>query len=216
MVKKTVILKSGKSEASSDKDSVARPDIKAITAEEEIKADEKAAEEKDAPEPGAKPDARPRCEHGRLFKCQQCEATKGKKTPEELAKRRERLEDVVGQFYKSAFNIAALIADEESLRLKPEEINGLSTTGATTVEEVAPETSLKALAVVCHTVTLAGLVTGKVWDALKNKREEKDKGINQVLDRKGQNGEKHSPADSGVEEKREIVSGPVLLKLPSP
>jgi hypothetical protein len=172
MPRKTVILKkpveSVPSSGTSDKDKISRPDAEALAASEEIRADEK-KDGQDKPEPGKGPDNRPRCEHGRLFKCQQCEANKGKRTPEEEARRREKLEQVVGQFYESTFNIVALIAGDETFRLKKEERHGLSTTGASTVEEVAPEVSLKVIAVIAHAVTLGGIVTGKVWDSQKKK-----------------------------------------------
>lgn len=207
----------GESGASSDdKNKVARPDIAAVAAEEELKADQKKNEHADKPEEGAKPDNRKRCEHGRLFKCQQCEGLKGQRTPEEIAARRQRLEDVSTQFHTSLFNLVALIAGDEEFRLSQEEKHGLGKTGATAIEEVAPETSLKAIAVIGYTVTLAGCVTGKIFDANRRAAIEKAKGVNKVLDDKkpgAENGEKHSQADNGDQEKRKDLPGPPLLRI---
>jgi hypothetical protein len=216
MVKRTVILKpSGASGASSDdKNKVARPDISAIAAEEELKADEKKNAEADVPEPGQKPDNRKRCEHGRLFKCQQCEGMKGKLTPEQLERRRERLEDMSIQFHVSLFNLVGLIAGDEEFRLTQEEKHGLGKTGATAIEEVAPETSIKAVAIIGYAVTLAGCVTGKIFDAQRKAAQKKDAGVHNVLDTKGKNGKEHSQADHGDEAERKDVSSPPLLRIP--
>jgi hypothetical protein len=210
MVKKTVILRSAESAPSSDKDKVARPDIKSIVAEEELAADAKKAEQKDQPEPGKGPDNRQRCAHGRLFKCQQCEGMKGQLTPEQQQKRRERLEDVATQFHVSLFNLTALIAGDEDFRLTQEEKHGLGKTGATAIEEVAPETSIKAIAVIGYAVTLAGCVTGKIFDATKKAAQKKPDG---KTEEKKPNAE-HSPSDNGDKKNGENVSGPPLLRIP--
>jgi hypothetical protein len=213
MVKKTVILKTsaGSGASSDDKDKVARPDIKTIAAEEEIRKDEQAAEKKDAPDPGQKPDNRKRCEHGRLFKCQQCEGTKGQLTPEQLARRRERLEEVSTQFHVSMFNLVALIAGDEDFRLTQEEKHGLGKTGATAIEEVAPETSIKAIAVIGYAVTLAGCVTGKIFDAQRKAAQEKKDGVKKVIE--GEGHAKHPPADNGDKKDRQNVPGAPVLRI---
>ena len=114
----------------------------------------------------------------------------------------------------SLFNLVALIAGDEDFRLNQEEKHGLGKTGATAIEEVAPETSIKALALIGYAVTLAGCVTGKIFDAQRKASEKKDAGVHKVLDEKKKPDEKHTPADNGHEAERKDVSGPPLLRIP--
>src|SRR5437762_13692428 len=93
--------KSPASGPSSDDDKISRPSADKLAAEEEIRADEKNLE-KDVPPAGEnKPknlqDARKRCAHGRLFQCRQCDTTKKELTPEQIARKREKIADTVGQ-----------------------------------------------------------------------------------------------------------------------
>ncbi len=202
------------SAASSEEGKVGRPDIDNLAAAEEVRADEGVGE-KDAPPAGEnKPqDIRKRCPHGRLFQCRQCDSTKGKLTPEEEARKRVKLEDTVGQVYNAVFNLAAVITGEDSLRLSKEERHALETTGASTVEEVAPAVSLPILAAVGHAATLAGMVTGKVLDLPKEREKKKVAGVGKVLDAKGENGAQHPAPDSGGEKVGENDPRPPLFRL---
>ena len=139
---------------------------------------------------------------------------KGQLTPDQLARRRERLEEVSTQFHVSLFNLVALIAGDEDFRLSQEEKHGLGKTGATAIEEVAPETSIKAIAIIGYTVTLAGCVTGKIFDSMKKNAQKKVDGVNKTLDTGKKPNAEHSPSDNGNEANRKDVAGPPLLRLP--
>lgn len=205
---------------SSEDDKVGRPAIEEIAAAEENRADAAGGKDPtpDVPKPGdtKAPDQRKRCQHGRLFQCRQCDSTKGQLTPEEREKRREKLENTVGQVYNAVFNLAAVITGEESLRLTREERHAFETTGASTVEEVAPAVSLPILAAVGHVATVAGTVAGKLIDLPKEQEKRKDAALRKKLNGNGQPDEKHPAGDRGGEAAGKDDSSPPLFRIQGP
>jgi hypothetical protein len=216
MPRKTVRNVSG---PSSDGDKISRPEIEKLAAEEEIRQDDGVDKSPDVPAPGTEQDApkdiRKRCPHGRLFQCKTCDKTKPEMSPEERERRRRKLEDTVGQVYNAIFNLTAVITGEESFRLKPEERNALETTGASTVEEVAPTVSLPILAAVGHAASLAGIISGKLLDLPK----QKDKKVNEILDA-GKNGTaqdaEHAPVDRRDEAQGKDDARPLPFRVKMP
>ena len=153
--------------------SVARPNIQALAAEEEL-ANINKDTTPDVPDPGEKQNARPKCVHGRLHKCGVCDgAALEKKQLEERDGRKDRLKGPVGDMHDFLFNTLALATSDDDLRLTPTQKQALAESGSSFVADAAPDITGPVISGLGYASTLGAVVTGKALSGGKDNEPSK-------------------------------------------